>query len=264
MKVQKFESLESSICPNCQIETFYTCQLSKLNMPTKQEKFSEIETFENCYAFFFENIPQGFNLKGKWHSEFFKNSSAALGLPTAQQNPIVLELGCGKGEYTIGLAEHHANKNYIGVDIKGNRIWSGAKHAIENKLNNVGFLRTRIDFIDHCFGEGEVDEIWITFPDPQPQKTRERKRLTHLIFLNRYKKFLKPGGIVHLKTDSTLLYEYSLEVIEQNNFKINWHTADLYKNCPPDRQELIEIKTYYENMFTAKGEDIKYISFCIN
>lgn len=224
-------------------------------MPSKLEKFAELETFKNCFSFFFNHIEQGipFEIKGKWRENYFKNN-----------HPLVLELGCGKGEYTVGLAENNPNKNYIGVDIKGNRIWTGAKQALDKKLNNVAFLRTRIDFIDHCFLENEVDEIWITFPDPQPQKTRARKRLTHPIFTNRYKKFLKPKGIVHLKTDSTSLYEYTLEVIAENNYPLLWHTKDLYKNCPADRQELIHIKTYYEKLFTEKGEDIKYICFQIS
>lgn len=219
-------------------------------MPSKQEKFAELDTFKNCFTLHFENLAEGFSLKGKWHSEYFRN-----------EHPLVLELGCGKGEYTIGLAEKHPPKNYIGVDIKGNRIWTGAGQAIEKKLENVAFLRTRIDFIDYCFSENEVDEIWITFPDPQPQSTRARKRLTHNLFTNRYKKFLKPNGIVHLKTDSTSLYEYTLEVIAENKFPLIWHTHDLYKNCPADRQELVTIKTYYEKLFTDKGEDIKYICF---
>ncbi len=221
-----------------------------LTMPTKLEKFAELETFSNCFSFFFDNINIGFPLKGKWKTEVFKN-----------EHPLVLELGCGKGEYTVGLASNNVNKNYVGVDIKGNRIWTGAKQAIEQKLTNVAFLRSRIDFIDHCFTENEVDEIWITFPDPQPQKARQRQRLTHPIFLNRYKKFLKPKGVIHLKTDSTGLYEYTLQVIAENNLSILWHTNDLYKNCPPERQELIHIKTYYEKLFTDKGEDIKYILF---
>lgn len=219
-------------------------------MPSKQEKFAEFETFKNCFTLFFENLSKGFDLKGKWRSEYFKND-----------HPIVLELGCGKGEYTVGLAQNNPGKNYIGVDIKGNRIWTGAKQAIEQNLHNVGFLRTRIDFIDHCFAENEVDEIWITFPDPQPQSTRERKRLTHNMFTNRYKKFLKPNGLVHLKTDSTSFYEYTLEVIAENKFPLVWHANNLYQNCPADRHELIQIKTYYEKMFTEKGEDIKYICF---
>lgn len=219
-------------------------------MPSKQEKFAEFETLKNCFTLFFENLSKGFDLKGKWRSEYFKND-----------HPIVLELGCGKGEYTVGLAQNTPGKNYIGVDIKGNRIWTGAKQAIEQNLHNVGFLRTRIDFIDHCFDTNEVDEIWITFPDPQPQSTRERKRLTHNMFTNRYNKFLKPNGLVHLKTDSTGFYEYTLEVIAENKFPLVWHTNNLYQNCPADRQELIQIKTYYEKMFTEKGEDIKYICF---
>lgn len=221
-------------------------------MPSKQEKFAEFETFPNCFGFFFDNISQGetFALKGHWRTNHFKND-----------HPVVLELGCGKGEYTVGLAEHNPRKNFIGVDIKGNRIWTGAKQALDKKLPNAAFLRTRIDFIDHGFTENEVDEIWITFPDPQPQSTRRRARLTHPIFLNRYKKILKPNGFVHLKTDSTSLYEYTLEVIAEHNLEIIWHTNDLYKNCPPDRQELVNIKTYYEKLFTDKGEDIKYIQF---
>lgn len=219
-------------------------------MPSKQEKFIEFDTFKNCFTLFFENISKGFLLKGRWHSDYFKNS-----------NPLVLELGCGKGEYTIGLSENNHSKNYIGVDIKGNRIWVGAKYAIENNLNNVAFLRTRIDFIEHCFLENEIDEIWITFPDPQPQSTRKRSRLTNPLFLNRYKKILKKGGLIHLKTDSTSLYEYTLQVIEENKNLIIWQTDNLYQNCPDNRQELIQIKTHYEKLFTDKGENIKYICF---
>jgi tRNA (guanine-N7-)-methyltransferase len=221
-------------------------------MPSKQEKFIEFDTFKNCFTLFFENISKGFLLKGSWHSDYFKNS-----------NPIVLELGCGKGEYTIGLSENNHSKNYIGVDIKGNRIWVGAKYAIENNLNNVAFLRTRIDFIEHCFLENEIDEIWITFPDPQPQSTRKRSRLTNPLFLNRYKKILKKGGLIHLKTDSTSLYEYTLQVIEENKNLIIWQTDNLYQNCPDNRQELIQIKTHYEKLFTDKGENIKYICFTL-
>lgn len=222
-------------------------------MPGKLEKFADFNSFKNCFTLYFENIEKGMPLKGKWHSNYFKN-----------QNPIVLELGCGKGEYSVGLAKNNPGKNYIGVDIKGNRIWTGAKEALDNNMPNVAFVRTRIDFIEHCFSPGEVSEIWITFPDPQPQKTRERKRLTNMRFIERYRKFLKPGGLVHLKTDSTSLYEYTMEVIKENNLKILFHTNDLYQNCPPDRKELIEIKTHYEKLFTAKGEDIKYICYQIN
>ncbi len=220
-------------------------------MPSKLEKFADLNTFPNSFDLFFEQLPQGLSLKGKWHQEVFKNN-----------NPIVVELGCGRGEYTIGLAENNPDKNFIGVDIKGNRIWTGAKHAIDHDLNNVAFLRTRIDFIEYCFGANEVSEIWITFPDPQPQKTRERKRLTNPeFFLKRYKTILKPGGLVHLKTDNTGFYEYTIEVIKENKLPLVFATNDLYNNCPEGREELTQIKTYYEKLFTDKGERIKYCCF---
>lgn len=219
-------------------------------MPNKQEKFAEFNSFENCSFLPFEKITEGHPLKGKWHTEQFKNN-----------NPIVLELGCGRGEYTIGLAKNNLNKNFIGVDIKGNRIWTGAKHATENKMNSVAFIRTRIDFIDHCFAKDEVDEIWITFPDPQPNSTRVRKRLTNMMFLNRYFKFLKPNGLIHLKTDNTGFYEYTLEVIAEEGFELIYSTADLYTHNPSGQKELTEIQTYYENLFSAKGEKIKYCCF---
>lgn len=223
-------------------------------MPSKIEKFADVNTFTNCFELYFEQLQEGFPLKGKWHSEVFKNN-----------NPIVVELGCGRGEYTIGLSQNNTTKNFIGVDIKGNRIWTGAKHALDNKMDHVAFLRTRIDFIDLCFAENEVSEIWITFPDPQPQKTRERKRLTNpQFFLNRYKKILKPGGLVHLKTDNTGFYEYTMEVIKENKLNLLFATDDLYNNCPADREELTHIKTYYEKLFTDKGERIKYCCFQLN
>jgi len=223
-------------------------------MPSKLEKFADVNTYSNCFELSFEQLTEGFPLKGKWHSDVFKNN-----------NPIVVELGCGRGEYTIGLSQNNDTKNFIGVDIKGNRIWTGAKHALDNKMSHVAFLRTRIDFIDQCFSENEVSEIWITFPDPQPQKTRERKRLTNFqFFLSRYKKILKPGGLVHLKTDNTGFYEYTMEVIKDNKLNLLFATDDLYNNCPPDREELIRIKTYYEKLFTDKGERIKYCCFQLN
>lgn len=222
-------------------------------MPNKLQKFADFETFQNCFSFHFHQVESGFPLKGNWRSGYFKN-----------EGPVILELGCGRGEYTVGLANANPDKNYIGVDIKGNRIWTGAKFAIDSGLKNVGFIRCRIDSIQHCFASGEVDEIWITFPDPQPQKPRERKRLTNPRFLERYRQFLKPGGIVHLKTDSTGFYEYTLEVIAQEKLPLYFHTNNLYKNCPSGREELITIKTYYEDLFTKKGEDIKYVCFGLN
>ena len=222
-------------------------------MPSKLEKFADLKTFPNCFDLFFKDLDTVFANKGNWHASVFKNN-----------NPIIVELGCGKGEYTIGLAEKNPSKNFIGLDIKGNRIWTGAKQALESKLNNVAFLRTKIDFTDYCFAENEVSEIWITFPDPQPQKARTRQRLTNPIFLNRYKTMLKPGGLVHLKTDSTSMYEYTLEVIKENNHTLLFSTDNLYQNCPADRKELIAIKTHYEKLFTDKGENIKYCCFQLN
>lgn len=222
-------------------------------MPSKLEKFSDLANFKNCFTLFFENTMEGLPMKSSWHKAYFKND-----------NPIVLELGCGKGEYTVGLAKNNPNKNYIGVDVKGNRIWTGAKEALDSNLNNVAFIRTRIDFIDNCFSTDEISEIWITFPDPQPQKTRVRKRLTNMMFVERYRKFLKPGGLVHLKTDSTSFYEYTMEVIRENNFNLLFHTNNLYNNCPAERKELTEITTHYEKLFTSRGENIKYICYQIN
>jgi tRNA (guanine-N7-)-methyltransferase len=220
-------------------------------MPSKLEKFDQIDTFPNCTGLSYQNaFKDNFELKGKWRSDFFKNDK-----------PIVLELGCGRGEYTVGLAQRYPDKNFLGVDIKGNRIWYGAKYALDHGMDNIGFLRTRIDFIDKCFSTNEIDEIWITFPDPQPQKPRERKRLTNLMFLNRYFQFLKPNGIIHLKTDSEPFYNYSKEVAEGLNMTIHYATNDLYKNCPENRPELMEIKTYYEGLFTAKGFNICYLMY---
>ncbi|HWY37127.1 MAG TPA: tRNA (guanosine(46)-N7)-methyltransferase TrmB [Bacteroidia bacterium] len=219
-------------------------------MPNKLQKFAEFDTFANCSFFPFEKIKEGHSYAGKWRENYFKNP-----------NPIVLELGCGRGEYTVGLAKNNFDKNFIGVDIKGNRIWTGAKYATENNMQNVAFIRTRIDFIEYCFSPGEIDEIWLTFPDPQPQKTRVRKRLSNPLFLNRYKKILKPGGLLHLKTDSTLFYEYTVEVVQELKLEMVWSTADLYTNNPSGKEELTTIKTRYEQLFTEKGEKIKYCCF---
>lgn len=219
----------------------------------KLKRFAEIKTFSNVFEPQLEEIKNGhYFMRGKWKSEFFRN-----------ENPLLLELGCGKGEYTIGLAEKNPNKNFIGVDIKGNRIWRGAKTAIEKKLNNVAFLRTRIEFIDAFFSHGEVDEIWITFPDPQPQKPRERKRLTGKRFLELYKKFLKKNGLIHLKTDNAGLFEYTLQVIEQNNLLLLDQSTDLY-NTENDHHDARAIKTYYESGFLEKGMNIFYLKFSLN
>lgn len=197
-----------------------------------------------------------FRLKGTWKSQFFKN-----------QNPLVLELACGKGEYTVAMAQNNSNKNFLGVDIKGARIWYGATKAIDENLENAKFLRTRIDFIDKFFLPGEVNEIWITFPDPQPQESRERKRLTSPMFINRYKKILKPGGIIHLKTDADSLFQYTLEQISLHNYGIVHQFTDVYlqrEKIPQHLSYLYSIQTHYETIFSAKGHTIKYVSFTIH
>lgn len=217
----------------------------------KLRKFKEISEFHNCFFLSYdESQAEGLPLKGKWNKEYFKNN-----------NPIVLELGCGKGEYSVGLAERYPNKNFIGIDLKGNRIWRGAKTAIDENLNNVAFIRTRVDYVEACFEAGEIDEIWITFPDPQPQKSRRRARLTHPMFLNRYKNIIKEGGVLNLKTDSHPLYEYTLETLAEENLKVIDHTPDLYDK-PEERDEaLTNIRTFYEKLFSAKGFKINYIKF---
>jgi tRNA (guanine-N7-)-methyltransferase len=219
----------------------------------KLMKFAQVSAFENCFFLSFEQSQkEGLEHKGKWRQNYFRNN-----------NPIVLELGCGKGEYTVGLAERYPDKNFIGVDIKGNRIWTGAKTALENKLTNVAFIRTRIDFIESCFENGEVDEIWITFPDPQPLKTTVRQRLTNMIFINRYKNILMKGGSVNLKTDSEFFYDYSREVIKENNLKELDATNDLYTDPMKRDEALTNIKTYYEKKFSELGFKICYLKFTL-
>lgn len=217
----------------------------------KLKKFAEVNSFDNCFFLSFEESrADGLPLKGNWHKNYFKNN-----------NPIVLELGCGKGEYTVGLAQRYPDKNFIGVDIKGNRIWTGAKTAIESKLNNVAFIRTRIDFIESCFNDNEINEIWITFPDPQPQKTRIRNRLTNMMFINRYKNILEVGGIINLKTDSEPFYNYTREIVSENNFEELDATKDLYADITKRDEALTSIRTYYEKMFSDKGFKICYLKF---
>lgn len=217
----------------------------------KLKKFAEVSSFHNCFFLSFEQSKaKGLPLKGKWNELFFKNN-----------NPIVLELGCGKGEYTVGLAKRYPEKNFIGIDIKGNRIWTGAKTAVDDKMDNVAFVRTRIDFIEACFGKNEVSEIWITFPDPQPQKTRVRKRLTNMMFINRYKNILIKGGAINLKTDNEPFYQYSREVVKDNKFEELDFTNDLYADVSLRDEALTNIKTHYEELFSKKGFKISYLKF---
>jgi len=215
-------------------------------------RFAENETFGNIFQpSFSEVFGIDYHMKGKWHAEYFKNT-----------NPIVIELGCGKGEYTVGMARVNPDKNYIGFDIKGARLWRGAKTAVEENLGNVAFIRNRIENILSFFEPGEVSEIWITFPDPQLKSARALKRLTSSRFLNRYKQFLKPGGVVHLKTDSQELHEYTKSVLEHNSLKVNHCTNDLYNSNLPN--PFLSIKTFYEQQFLEQGKTITYLNFELN
>lgn len=191
-------------------------------------------------------VEEGFPYKGKWKTEFF-----------ASDSPITLELGCGKGEYTVALAKANPERNYIGVDIKGARMWSGAKEAETTGMKNAAFLRTEIELIEGFFAPGEVDEIWITFPDPQMQKSR--KRLTSTRYLEAYRKILRNGGVVNLKTDSPFLYEYTRRLVELNGLEILVNTTDLYGSGTAD--EVSSIKTFYEQQWLSRGKKIKMLSF---
>ena len=216
----------------------------------KLAKFAEMKTFPNVVQPPFEEVfNKDFRLKGKWNREFFNSSQS-----------ITLELGCGKGEYTIGLAKLYRERNFLGVDIKGSRIWKGARQSNIDNMENVGFIRTRIDFIESFFDQDEIQEIWITFPDPQPKKPL--KRLTSSAFLNRYRNFLNKSGWVNLKTDSQELYEYTAALVNFNQLNVEIQTNDLY-NSGFDN-EILSIKTYYENMWLNEGKKINYIRFNID
>ncbi len=213
----------------------------------KLKKFGEMETFPNVFQYPFAELQKGpFPLKGKWNTEFFKND-----------NPIVLELGCGKGEYAVGMAKKFADRNFIGVDIKGARMWTGAKQSVQEGIANVAFLRTSIELIASFFEAGEVSEIWITFPDPQMQKVN--KRLTSTRFMQLYRQILKDGGLVHLKTDSPFLYAYTDAMVRLNGFATEVNTDDLYHSALAD--DILEIRTFYERQWLARGLTIKYINW---
>lgn len=217
----------------------------------KLQKFAEMETFRNVFQYPYsviENVP--FEMKGRWRDEYFHN-----------QNPIVLELGCGKGEYTVGLARMFPDINFIGVDIKGARMHKGAKEAISENLANVAFLRTNIEFIDRFFGEDEVQEIWLTFSDPQMKNPR--KRLSSTYFMERYRRFIVDKGIVHLKTDSNFLFTYTRYMVEHNSLPLLFSTEDLYHTDGIDEatRQILGIKTYYEQQWIERGLNIKYMKF---
>ena len=218
----------------------------------KLARFAAIKTFSNVLEHHYQ---ASFPMKGHWRRDFFKND-----------HPIVLELGCGKGEYSVGMARLFPEKNFLGLDIKGNRIFIGARKALNENLNNVGFLRTRIDFVESLFSANEIDEIWLTFSDPQPQKPK--KRLSSSLFINRYRKFLKPGGTIHMKTDNDLLFDFTMEEIELHGYSIIDYRPDLYASLmgAEDSVEntIFRIKTHYETLFHAKGHVIKYVSFKVH
>jgi tRNA (guanine-N7-)-methyltransferase len=215
----------------------------------KLARWAEMKSFNNVIEPETEKAKAGdYPLKGRWRNDHFKNN-----------NPIVLELGCGKGEYTVGLAVKFPLKNIIGIDIKGARIWRGAKTAIDDKIPNASFLRTRIEFINSFFSNDEVDELWLTFPDPHPKKRNARKRLTSPHFLNLYRSFLKDNGIIHLKTDNSNLFNYTHGIIKHNHLEIITSTEDLHGSN--FENDILSIRTHYENLFLRKGIRINYLSF---
>ncbi len=218
----------------------------------KLKRFNENKTFHNVIEPTRQEVlDNSLGYKGKWKEKFFKN-----------QNPVVLELGCGKGEYTVGLAKRYPDKNFIGIDIKGARFWRGAKTAIEDKMTNVGFIRTQIELIDHIFEENEVDEIWITFPDPQIKYKRTKHRLTNPVFLLRYKQILKADGIVHLKTDSEFMHGYTLGLLQGAGHEICYSNHNIYHQ-EGSPEVVTAIQTFYEKQYLEENKPITYIRFKI-
>lgn len=218
----------------------------------KLKRFRENETFSNVIQPDREEVVTGkFPLRGKWSSDFFKN-----------KKPLVLELGCGKGEYSIGLAQEYPEKNFIGIDIKGARFWRGAKTALEEELCNVAFLRSQIELVDHLFDENEVDEIWIIFPDPQIKYKRTKHRMTNSKFLQKYKKILKPEGVVNLKTDSEFMHGYTLGLLHGEGHEVIQANHNVYKN-EYSPKEVTGIQTFYEKQYLEQGKPITYVQFRI-
>lgn len=218
----------------------------------KLRRFKENETFDNVYQPTRDTLVKGFfAIKGYWNRSVFKNS-----------NPLVLELGCGKGEYTVALAKKYPNKNFIGIDIKGARFWRGAKTATEENIPNVAFLRTQIELIEYAFAKNEVDEIWITFPDPQIKYKRTKHRMTNSEFLKRYKTILKPDGIVNLKTDSEFMHGYTLGLLHGEGHEVLYANHNVYKQ-EGSPEEVTSIQTFYESQYLEQGKPITYIRFKI-
>jgi len=218
----------------------------------KLKRFRENDTFNNVFQpLRTDLVDETYPLKGNWNTTFFKNN-----------NPLVLELGCGKGEYTVGLAKKYPNKNFIGIDIKGARFWRGAKTAIEDEMPNVAFIRTQIELVEFIFEKQEVDEIWITFPDPQIKYKRTKHRMTNTAFLKRYKNILKPEGVVNLKTDSEFMHGYTLGLLHGEGHEVLYANHDVYRQeGSPD--EVTSIQTYYEGQYLEHNKAITYIRFKI-
>lgn len=215
----------------------------------KLSRWAELETFRNVIQpSLIPGTGTDHPIKGKWKSDIFHN-----------ENPVILELGCGRGEYTTGLSERFPENNYIGVDIKGARLWRGAKTINEKNIPNAAFLRTRIEFISSYFAEDEVNEIWLTFPDPQTRKRNSNLRLTCPYFLNIYRTFLKDNGIINLKTDNAELYHYTLSVAQKNDLQVIRKTTDLHKETNPD--DILAIRTHYEDLYLMEGRNIYFLSF---
>ena len=220
----------------------------------KLKRFKENETFHNVYQPTREELlNNSYDKKGHWREKVFNNNN----------NPIVLELGCGKGEYTVSLAERNPNINYIGIDIKGARFWRGAKTAIEENLYNVAFIRTQIELVEYVFEENEVDEIWITFPDPQIKYKRTKHRMTNLAFIERYRKILKANGIMHLKTDSEFMHGYTLGLLHGVGYEVIYANHNVYK-LEGSPKEVTDIQTFYESQYLEQDKAITYIRFKIN
>jgi len=218
----------------------------------KLKRFRENDTFGNVFQPSRDDLVNAqYELKGNWNTTFFKNS-----------NPLVLELGCGKGEYSVELAKKYPNKNFIGIDIKGARFWRGAKTAIEKNITNVAFIRAQIELIDHLFAENEVDEIWITFPDPQIKYKRTKHRMTNSEFLKRYKSILKPDGVMNLKTDSEFMHGYTLGLLHGAGHEVLYANHDVYKQ-EGSPEEVTSIQTYYESQYLEYDKAITYIRFKI-